>query len=69
MVRIWDLLQPLVAWSLHERQQRLFHICVQVQAQLVARYPGYQTPTVHTVPEAVVDEVEEMLRALLPQIG
>lgn len=62
---IWTLVQQLgVDWPRAERQRRLFHVCVRVQATLMARYPGYQTTSVHTVPEAVVDEVKEMLRNL-----
>lgn len=62
---IWTLVQPLVTWSRTERERRLFHVCVQVQAQLMARYPGYQTGTVHTVPDALEGEVKEMLSQIL----
>jgi hypothetical protein len=62
---IWELVQPLVQWSQAEREQRLFHVCVQVQAALITRYPGYQTTSVHVVPDAVVDEVKEMLKEIL----
>jgi hypothetical protein len=62
---IWEFVQPLVTWSVAEREQRLFHVCVQVQSQLIARHPGYQTTSVHVVPDAVVEEVKEMLGALL----
>jgi hypothetical protein len=65
MVRIWDLVHPLVVWTLEERSQRLFALCVQVQARLMARYPGYQPLTPHTVPEAVAAEVKEMLDVLV----
>jgi hypothetical protein len=69
MVLIWDLVKPLVTWTPAQRERRLFHVCCQVQAQLMATYPGYQTTNQHTVPDAVVDEVKEMLGALLSQTG
>lgn len=62
---IWTLVKPLVAWSQAERERRLFHLCVQVQAALMARYPGYTTPSVHTVPEAVVDDVTILVKEML----
>jgi hypothetical protein len=65
MVRIWDLVQSMVVWTLEERTQRLFEVCVQVQARLMARYPGYQPLTPHMVPEAVAGEVKEMLDVLV----
>ena len=64
---IWELVAPLVTWTTTERERRLFHVCVQVQATLMARYPGYQTPSVHTVPDALAAEVKEILREILPQ--
>jgi hypothetical protein len=62
---IWELVQPLVQWSQAEREQRLFPVCAQVQAQLMARHPGYQTASVHTIPDACEGEVKEMLHAIL----
>jgi hypothetical protein len=62
---IWELVQPLVTWSVAEREQRLFHVCVQVQSSLIARHPRYQTASVHTIPDACEGEVKEMLHAIL----
>jgi hypothetical protein len=62
---IWTLVTPLVQWSQAEREQRLFPVCAQVQAQLMARHPGYQTASVHTIPDACEGEVKEMLHAIL----
>jgi hypothetical protein len=62
---IWELVQPLVQWSPAEREQRLFHVCVQVQSSLLARHPGYQTASVYMIPDACEGEVKEMLGALL----
>jgi hypothetical protein len=65
MVHIWDLVQPLVTWTPAQRERRLFHVCCQVQAQLMAKYPGYQSVNQYTVPEAVEGEVKAMLKEIL----
>ena len=62
---IWTLVEPLVTWTPTERQQRLFHVCVQVQARLMARYPDYHTVTPQTVPDALAEEVKEIVYAIL----
>jgi hypothetical protein len=62
---IWTLVKPLVTWSQAERERRLFHVCVQVQSALITRYPGYQTASVHTIPEALEGEVKAMLAEIL----
>jgi quercetin dioxygenase-like cupin family protein len=67
MVRIWDLVRPLVTWSRAERERRLFHVCVQVQARLLARYPDYHTTEVYVIPPAVAAEVQTMLTTLVPR--
>jgi hypothetical protein len=70
MVHIWHLLEQAgVRWSRNERERRLFHVCVQVQARLIERYPDYTVPQVHVVPEALVDEVKEMLDEVLFAVG
>jgi hypothetical protein len=43
----------------------LFDVCVQVQSALITRYPGYQTASVHTIPEALEGEVKAMLAEIL----
>jgi hypothetical protein len=63
---IWHLVQQLgVRWSRGERARRLFRLCVQVQARLMARYPDYHNLQVHHIPPAVVEEVEDMLSDIL----
>lgn len=62
---IWTLVEPLVTWTVAERERRLFQVCVQVQAQLMARYPDYHTVNQHTVPDALAEEVKEILYAIL----
>ena len=62
---IWTLVEPLVDWSVAEREQRLFRVCTLVQALLSARHPGYQTTSVQEIPVAVADEVQGILRELL----
>jgi hypothetical protein len=36
-----------------------------VQAALMARYPGYQTASVHTVPDRLADEVTTLVKEIL----
>lgn len=62
---IWTLVEPLVDWSVAEREQRLFRVCTLVQALLSARHPGYQTPSVQEIPVAVADEVTTLVKEIL----
>lgn len=62
---IWDLVKPLVTWSRVERERRLFSLCVQVQATLMTRYPGYQTTSQHEIPAALAAEAETLIKEIL----
>jgi hypothetical protein len=63
---IWDLIKARgVAWTRATRERQLFWVCVQVQARLMARHPGYRTTQVHHIPPAVVEEVKGILDDLL----
>jgi hypothetical protein len=61
---IWDLIKARVRWSRAERRRRLFYLCVQVQARLLARYPDYHNLNVQDVPPALAADVLDVLPQL-----
>lgn len=71
MIHVLTLVRALgVEWTRAEQEQRLFSLCIQVQATLAQRHGrAYHTTHVSQVPATYGAEAKELVREILPQIG